>query len=308
MVKKVNVSPVLVNAVAGSVFVLQKGIALASTLKVSEKFSALKDHSLCHMVIGKKDLIWTIVGAALVIHGGQFRNLFLCTLVVDQYLRLSGWEAGAKMIDDIQKCVDKSEDAKTDDKSEDAKTYDKKAFVAQEQFAIAQKVLKRLDSDAASNFGFGIFVAFVASISVMHGGLLTTVFVAKILVETTYGRVNEVLKFSFLSEMEQWCEFFVRLFLWVVVLALSFLVPQFTFALCAAAYGSNLLMSNLVGVVGERAQGVTSGRNGLIVYVACVLLGWLWQSWTFLSGGSIAWYFNMLYIVAVIPETILSLF
>lgn len=327
---KINVSPVLTMPLA----VARKGYQqLAKALAkypVAEKVSQLGEHPVVKSLDAQRELLLAAVGLALVLHGAQFKNLLLCFQVVVAFLYervksslLAMWSdvstAHAKLLADAPAeepaTKDSAEDKSKHAKKRDAKKVDDKVSAAdstKEDAEAAKKVLKSVDSEKLATAGMEVLVAAMTCILVIHGGLAQKVAIAYALVSLVAGKVDRILEFPGYEGMEAWTHLLVRFVLWLIVLPAALFLSPFALAANAALYGATLVVAHGLhflkakGKV-EDAEAVAASAKGLAALLGLAAFGTLWQLWSWAAGSGMAWYFQILYLPALVAETLLGL-
>jgi len=298
---------------------------------VLETLSKLSSHPFFQQLSSKKELLLTLLGAALVLHGSQFRNLLLCTQVVLALLYDRVKCSLTTMYTDIQTAREKmqadapaeeSKDAGDDQNKHAQKRAEKKkvAETSKASFAekqkedaeAAKKLLKVLDSERLSAATTEVLAAAMACILVIHGGLAQKVAIAHALVGLVAKRVEALLVFPGFEDLQAWTATLIRLVLWLVFLTLTKVASPLALALDAAICGALLATQHGAHFLAARgkledAEAFTASPKGLMALGGLAAFGTLWQVWTWAAGGSIAWYFQLVYLPASIAEGLLSL-
>jgi len=168
------------------------------------------------------------------------------------------------------------------------------------------------DSERLSAATTEVLAAAMACLLVMHGGLAQKVAIAHALVGIVAKQVAPLLEFPGHEDIEAWTSILLRLVLWVVFLFLTKVATPLTLAmdialvgaLLATQHGARYLSS--IGKITDAEAFITS-QKGLMAFGGLAAFGTLWQMWTWAAGGSIAWYFWLVYWPAGIAEGILGL-
>jgi len=336
-IKKLNVGPALNVPLA----LANRGGQMASEglekLKVSEKFSAVKDHAMVAKITSKSDMLWTALGLVLIFHGAQFKNLFLCTQVLMAFFygRLqtsvmtlgsevkTAWDKTIEGADDSQPAADAKAEAKPDNKHaqkrKDAATKgsDKDVQAQREQDAAAtKKVLKVLDSDKVTNVAFELLVSFMACHMVMEGGLARAAVVAHALVKASKEKISNLLDFSGHEDMQAWTDILLTFVLYSFFGGMALILAPMALALNVAVCGAQLVTENGLRIAesmgkipeGQTAEAFAASMKGLALLGGLTAFGALWQFWALMANSGMAWYFKMLYFPGCVAECIIGFF
>jgi hypothetical protein len=333
-IKKIDVGPVLTVPLA----LAQKGGQFASDQfqNLSPKLSALKEHALVKKITGATDIILTVLGLVLILHGAQFKNLFLCIQVTlaFSYGRIKTnvlalfsdiKEAKRKLTEDEPDKADAKAEAKPEankhaqkrqSKKDDSKADEASKAQRETDAAATKKVLKVLDTEKVSGLALELVMAFVACHMVMQGGLAKVVVVAYALVKATKEKIEGFLDFSEHDDLEVWTELFLRFILYVVFGGMAVFVSPLAFALNLAICGAQLVTQHSLQVAecmkkipgGESAEDFCASTKGLAMLAGLTAFGTLWQFWALMADNGMAWYFQIVYICPLTAEWILGLF
>jgi len=310
----------------------RKGYTVVSALlaqhAVGDKVAKLGEHPMVMKMYAQKELLLAVVGLALVLHGTQFTNLLLCTQVVVAFLYERVKESVTTIYSDLvavneqlKKDAPAEEPKDTSDeqnkhakKRADAKkAVDKVGGQSQKDDAeAAKKVLKALDSKRLSAAATEVLAAMMACLLVIHGGLARKVAVTHALVGLVAQRLEVLVEFPGYEDLQAWINTLLRLALWIVLLPVALVAAPLALALDASLTGAQLATEHgarfLVAMKKlEDADKFLSSFKGLQVFGGLSALGLIWQLWTLSSGGSIAWYFQLIYLPAIIAEGVLGL-
>jgi len=334
-IKKINAGPALTVPLAlaqrGCHFVtngLEKGA-------VSQKFTAVKEHPVVAKITAKSDMIWAFLGLALLFHGAQFKNLFLCTQVIVTFCYDRMKNRTVSVYDDVKVALEKMKGDETDEseskadakaeakpdnkhakKRSDAKDDSKPAAQKQEEDAAAtKKLLKVLDSEKVTNAVFEIFVAYMACHMIMRGGLAQFVFVAHALVKASKEKLVVFLEFPGHEDMQVWIDLCLSFVLYSFFGGMALVMPSLALALVLGLCGAQLVMqygtrvAESMGRIPEgTAETFAASAKGLAFFGGLAAFGTLWQFWALMADSGMAWYFKLAYLPAYTCEGIVSLF
>jgi len=304
--------------------------------KVSEKFTAVKDHAMVAKISSKSDMLWTALGMVLVFHGAQFKNIFLCTQVVMAFcygrvntsvmaLYSDVKTAWVKTTEDDDKpaAADAKAEAKPDNKhaqkrKDAASKSDGKDIKAQreEDAAATKKVLKVVSTDKVTNVAFELLVSFMACHMVMQGGLARVAVVSHALVKASKEQLNAMLDFSGYEDLQAWTDILLTFVLYSFFAGMAVLVAPLALALNVAACGAQLVTENGLRIAesmgkipdGMTAEAFASSLKGLVLLGGLTAFATLWQFWALMADSGMAWYFKMMYFPGCIAESIIGLF
>jgi len=326
---KVNAAPALAAPLALARQGYLRATQALAPYPVTETLSKLAAHPLVEQLNTKKELLLALLGLVLVFHGSQFTNLLLCTQVslALLYDRVKG--SIMTIYSDLQAAHEKmkadapAEEPKdtSDEKSKHAKKREEKKQAAEkaswaekqkDDVEAARKVLKVLDSERLSAAATEVLAAVMACLLVIHGGFAQKVVVAHALVKTLAERVECLLEFPGYEDLRSWTSILIRLTLWVLLLPLAVVAAPFALAMDASFCGAQLATEHgarFLAASGkvEDAEAFIASPRGLMAFGGLAAFGTLWQLWTWAAGGSIAWYFQLVYLPALVMEGLLSL-
>merc|ERR1712216_73371 len=166
------------------------------------------------------NMLWALLGLSLIIHGAQFKNLFLCIQLVKAFyfdrVKASVTTLAESVTTTLEKIkADAPEaiepDAKSEAKSDKyaAKRAAKKDVAdsnkqTEEDAAAAKKALKAMDSEKLSNTAFEVCSAAMACHMVMHTHLGQAIVVAHDLVKIVKEKIEELVDFQGLEDLSAW--------------------------------------------------------------------------------------------------------
>jgi len=319
-VKKLNVGPAFAGTLAGAT----KGCQLLTEQvgKHSEKLVSFKEKSTLaqNKVIEYSEMAWTVLGLALLLHGAQFKNLFLCTHVIALfcYGRVKG--STMSLYSDIRAAVEKLDDdddaPKADAKVEPKKGKNKAGSANNAKDAeTAKKVLKALESSKVSASLFELLVAAMACHIVMQGGLARSALLTYILVNACKDKISSLLDFSEYDDMKTWTDMALSFLLYAFFGPLSFVSFSLVFALTLGVVGAQLLTQNGLRIAeskgkipgGQSAEDFATSLQGFALFGGLAAFGALWQFWALVANSGVAWYFSLIYFPAQIAEGVISI-
>jgi len=303
----------------------------------TEKFNTMKEHPQVAMMFQKREVFWTGLGVALLFHGAQFPNLFLCTqlivgfcfdrvkvsvLAVYRDLTTAKEKMNADEGDESKAEADAKAEAKPSNKHAAKRESNAKVAVKptaeqnEEDAASTKKLLKVLDTDKVSSVVFEVCVAAMACHMVMEGGLARAVIVAHALVTASKQKINQFLKFSGQEDMQVWIDLFVSFVLYAFFGGMALLMPSFAFAINLGVVGGQLVTEHGLRVAesmgkipaGATADAFAASVKGVALVGGLTLFGSVWQFWALMADNGMAWYFTMLYLPAYTAENIVGLF
>mmetsp|Transcript_44849 Transcript_44849/g.118510 ORF Transcript_44849/g.118510 Transcript_44849/m.118510 type:complete len:161 (+) Transcript_44849:1-483(+) len=157
-----------------------------------------------------------------------------------------------------------------------------------------------------------LFVAAMCCLLVLHGGVAQRVALGHALMLLVSGHVASVIHFPGHEDLEAWTGALVKLALYSVCVSLSFLALPLALAMYASLCGAGLAGDyalRLAEAKGKAPEGSSAAGSMMQLMALGGLAGFgtLWQVWSYIAGGGIAWYFQMLYLPAVVAEGLLSL-
>jgi len=314
-VKKINVAPAVTIPLA---LASQGGKVLTQGLqKVLEhpqfrKVSDMKDHPIVAKIWGKTDLLLLLLGLALIFHGAQFKNLFLCIQVITAFCFGRVKAATLSLHGDITTALAKmNEGSKADAKAEPKPTQDKQKQ-RQDDAASAKKLLKVVDSDKVQQCIFELCVAGCACHMVMQGGLAKVIVVARALVKGSKQQTDALLDFSGHEDVKAWTDTVLSFILYVVFGSMAVVLSSLALALNIAVCGAQLVTEHGARVaegMGKIPGGVTAdvfcaSMKGRAMLGGLAAFGTMWQLWALMADSGMGWYFKALYFPAVFAEGI----
>lgn len=321
---KVNLSPALAVVFSLGCKSYQAFTQLVAKHKVGDLLTQAKEHTVLKKAAEQKEMLMSLLGLALILHGAQFKNLLLCFQVVVAFLYERIERTVAAVLRDVAAVREKvladapaaqeqepTAEASSDDKSKHAAKRDKKkasyssdnADQKVDEAEMAKKVLKFLDSEKLSAAGTEILAAVLVCILVINGGLAQKVTVAYALVNLIAARLELILEFPGNEDIQAWTRLMSRAVLWMVVLPISLFMGPLALVLNSAALGARL-----VGEHGfeKLVQVNPTTMKGLTMALALMGLGTMWQLWSWASNSGMAWYFTLVYFPAIVAEACLS--
>jgi hypothetical protein len=304
-------------------------------LQVTEKVNMVKEHSVVKKVLTKAtefaNMLWAFFGFALLIHGAQFKNLFLCIQLIKAFyldrvktsvttLAGSVTTALEKMKADEPQPESIEPDAKSEAKSDKyaAKRAAKKDVAnpdpdkqSEEDVAVAKKALKAMDSEKFSNTAFEVCSAAMACHMVMHTHLGQAIVVAHGLANMVKEKIEALVVFADLEDLPAWTDLILRVFLYSVFFGLALVAAPFALAFDVSSFGAHMILqygSRVAQSVGKLpdAESFVSSKKGLITLAGLTAFGTLWQFWSLMAASGMAWYFKLAYLPAIITETIVG--
>ena len=113
--------------------------------------------------------------------------------------------------------------------------------------------------------------------------------------------------------LEAWTQLFVRFALYVLCVGMSLVAMPMAIALYASLYGASFASEYVLKFAEDKGKiPAGSSKAGsqmqLMALGGMAGFGTLWQLWTYLAGGGMAWYFQLIYLPAVVAEALLGLF
>jgi len=273
------------------------------------------------------NMLWALLGLSLIIHGAQFKNLFLCIQLVKAFyfdrvkasvttLAESVTTALEKIKADAPEAIEP--DAKSEAKSDKyaAKRAAKKDVAdsnkqTEEDAAAAKKALKAMDSEKLSNTAFEVCSAAMACHMVMHTHLGQAIVVAHDLVKIVKEKIEELVDFQGLEDLSAWTDLIVRFVLYSVFFGLALIAAPFALAFDVSAFGAQLALqygARIAQGLGKLpdAESFVASKNGWIALAGLTAFGTIWQFWSLMAASGIAWYFKLPYLPALVAETIVG--
>lgn len=301
-------------------------------LQVKEKVTMIKEHSVVNKVLAKAtefaNLLWALLGFTMIIHGAQFKNLFLCIQLIKAFyfdrVKTSITTLAGGVTTALEKMkADAPEsniepDAKAEAKSDkyaakrgakkDAANSEKQT---EEDVAAAKKALKAMDSEKLSNTAFEVCSAAMACHMVMHTHLGQAIVLAHDLAKVAKAKIDDLVAFEGLEDLSTWIDLIVRFVLYSVFFGLALVAAPFALAFDVSAFGAQLALqygARVAQSVGKLpdAESFLSSKKGLIALAGMTAFGTLWQFWSLMAASGIAWYFKLFYLPALIAETMVG--
>jgi len=296
-VPKINVSPLLGPALATGC----KGARVISQtlckLKVGDFASKIQEHPLAKKVVDHREIALEALSVALIFHGAHFRNQFLCFQVVTLFFLERVATKVKASWSDITVAQEKLEADSSEDKN-------KKSDAAAD-IAVARKALKTLDSQKLTAASVEVLIAIMSCLLVMHGGLAQKVAVTYFTVTLLAEKLDTVLVFPDHEDIQAWTHVLSRFLLWLLLLPTAVLFGPLVLCINASVRGALLLAEKKEGGM-QRAGIAPDSQKGHLVTCALAGVGTLYQLWSCLAGGGLAWYLQLVYFPAVLVECILS--
>jgi len=299
---------------------------VASGYPVVEKFTELTASPALEKVKAKTELLWALLGFVLILHGAQFKGLLLCFHVVSFFFYDKVKASVLALCSDVTTAREKLQaDAPAAEKKEeepaaskhakkraDAKKGGDKASSGADDAAAAKKALKALDVEKLSSAAMEVFAAVMCCLLVLRGGLAQSVAVGHALVLLVSGHMDGLIKFPGHEDLQEWTDLFVRFAMYVVSVGLSWVSLPLALALYVSLYGATLASDYVLKYAeGSNKLDPGSSEHGsatqLMALAGLTGFGTFWQLWTYLAGSGMAWYFQLLYLPAVVAEAVLSL-
>jgi hypothetical protein len=305
----------------------------AETYPLGSKFTKLRNHIFWQKLDENRHIVLAFLGVALVLHGSEFKNLFLCTQVVYFFLfervknsltevhghittardKLKADTAAAAGTEGEEK-TDKSKAQKTKEKKE-RKNEPKPTFaeVTKMEADMTKKALKELDSGKLADAVVEVLGALVSCILIIQGGLAQKVAIAYFVVGFVSAKVMPMLEFPGYEDLEEWTTMLVRFGIWLLVLPLTFLCGPLMLALNAASRGANLAVYHGAYFLEGRqkiedAAAFAASLKGLMALGALTLFGTLFQLGMWALSIPLPVYFKLVYLPAVLIEGVLGFF
>lgn len=326
------VTAALATAKSATVTVTGKVQALSDTH--GDKLSKVKDHPYVAKVVAATEILKTGLGFVLLFHGAQFRNIFLCAQVLYAFCfsRVKG--SVATLYNDVNTAIEKTceddpdakktvdADAKKEPENKHAKKRQDKKDGSKasepnraEDAATAKKMLKFLETDKVTAAAFEICVAWMACHMAMEGGLARKAVIAHMLVTATKDRIKEFLDFSEHEDLTVWLDLFLSFALYCFFGGMAVVLESLAFAINLGLIGAQLVLVHGLRAAegmgklkeGETADKFAASVKGLAAFGGLTAFGTLWQFWALMAGSGMAWYFQLLYLPAVITESLVGL-
>lgn len=306
-----------------------KGVAAvmqaAAQYPVEEKITKLMAHPALEKAKAKQELLWALFGFGLILHGAQFRGLLLCFHVVSYFFFEKVKASVMAVYGDVSAARDKLKadgpaETSPEAKAEPANKHSKKRDSAKagpagtaDDAAMAKKALKAMDVEKLSSAAMDLFVAAMCCLLVLHGGLAQRVALGHALVLLVSHYVSDMIHFPGHEDLEAWTQVFVRFALYSFCVGLSLLALPLALAMYASLFGASFACEYVLKFAEAKGK-VPAGSSAagsmtfLMALGGLAGFGTLWQFWTYLAGGGMAWYFQALYLPAVVAEGLLGLF
>lgn len=310
---KVNAGPALAAALTGAAKGYSAFTGLLTEHKVKEKMDKATTPVIEQATL-HKELLLSLTGVALILHGSQFKNLMLCGQVFKTFFYDRVKTAVSATLEDLDTAQKKIQAdapaAKPEAPAKNKADAKKKAEAAKQQnLDVAKKVLKLLDSERFASTTGELLMAGLVCLLVMHGGLPQAVVVTFALVKFLANHVQSVIEFGAFEELEKWNTMLIKFILWLVLLPLS--RCSVALALNASILGATLALKNGCCVAEqfgklEKTEEFLASRQGLTALFGLVGVGTALNLWGFASGVGMAWYFRIVYCPAVFAESFLS--
>jgi len=266
----------------------------------------------------------------LILHGAQFKNLFLCTQVITAFCYGRVKSSILSLYSDVVVAMDKVfEDDNTQDdpdakkepenkhakKRQDKKDSGKPSASREEDAAAAKKMLKVVDTDKVTAAVFELSVAFMACHMVMEGGLARAAMITYVLVKASKEIIQGFLDFSEHEDLKVWLDLFLSFVLYCFFGGMAVICPSLALGLTLGFVGAQLVLSHgtlAAQGLGKLPEGMTADAfaasvKGLAVLGGLTAFGALWQFWALLANSSAAWYFHFFYFPAYFAEALVSL-
>jgi hypothetical protein len=303
-------------------------------LQVTEKVKLVKDHSIVNKVMAKAaefaNVLWALFGFALIIHGAQFKNLFLCIQLVKEFYFARVKTSVTTLADSVTIAFEKMKadeperiepDAKSEAKSDkhaakraakkDGDNNVDKQKQTEEDAAAAKKALKAMDSEKLSNTAFEVCSTAMACHMVMHTHLGQAIVVAHDLVKVVKEKIDELVDFAGLEDFAAWTDLILRFVLYSVFFGLALVAAPCALAFDVSAFGAQVVLQYGARVAQSAgrlpdAESFVSSKNGLVALAGLTAFGTLWQFWSLMAASGMAWYFKLAYLPACIAEAIVG--
>lgn len=310
---KINASPALDVPLALGAKGL--GAVMQAASHLPPLLAKLSSHPSVEKAKAKASLLWAVLGFALLLHGAQFKGLLLCLHVVNYFFFEKVKASVVSCFSDVSAAreklkADAPEPTKADPKKKDAK---KGAAASAEDAAIAKKALKAVDVEKLSSAAMDLLISAMCCLVVLHGGVAQKVALGHALVLLVSGHVSSIVHFPGHEDLADWTEVFVRLALYVVCVGLSLVSVPLALAMYASLYGASLasgFVLELAEAKGKLPAGSSKAgsKTQLMALGGLAGFGTFWQIWSYVAGSGMAWYFQVLYLPAIVAEAVLGLF
>jgi len=280
------------------------------------------------------EILWFALGVALIFHGAQFKNLFLCAQVVIAFCYLRVKEPALSLYKDVQTAMEKMNEEESDESKADAKAApapgnkhaEKRAAKKddgkspqqqrEDDAAAAKKLLKVVDSKKVTDVVFEVCVAAMACHMVMEGGLARVVVVTYALVTACKEKIVAFLDFSEHEDMQAWTDLLLAFVLYCFFGGMAVIASSLALALLVAFCGAQLVTKHGLRLAasrgkipeGQSAEAFAASLQGLAVLGGLTAFGTLWQFWALMADSGMAWYFKIIYLPAYSAECIVGLF
>jgi len=339
-IKKLNagcaVNKLLALGVLGQEKTSQGLETLEAKLQAKEMIQKIKEHALVAKVQEKlngalvPNALWALLGFAMVLHGAQFKNLFLCIQLIKSFYYDRVTDSISKLKASVTTALDKMKadapdapeaDAKAEPQPGNkhaAKRAGKKEAAnseksTEESAAAAKKALKAMDSAQLSNTAFEVCSAAMAAHMVMHTRLGQAIVLAHHLVNVAMEKTDKLVDFAGLEDLSAWTHLFLRFVFYCKFIALAVIAAPLALALDVSVFGAQLVLQ--YGAQAAQAYGklpdaeaFVASKNGLLAVAGITAFGTIWQFWSLMAASGMAWYFQLAYLPAVIAETVVGCF
>jgi len=267
-------------------------------------------------------------GTVLILHGVQFKNLFLCTQVIATfcYDRIMGsataaWEdaqaALAKLGSDEATGDEKVADAKAAPENKHAKKRaDKKdeskpkEQQQEEDIAKSKKVMKAFAPSKIQNIVFELCIAAMACHMVMEHGLMTKVVTVYAIVNASKDVIAPLLHWGEHEDLGLWKDILLAFVLYSIVGSVALLMPSFALAINVALCGAQLVTTyglKFAESKNKLPQGFASSLRRFALLGGLAAFGTLWQYWALLADSGMSFWFKAIYLPAYMAENFISL-
>merc|ERR1711879_641463 len=167
-----------------------------------------------------------------------------------------------------------------------------------------------MDSEKFLTAVLSVLASLLVCLLAFRGGLVQGVILGHALVGFFGSKLQAFLDFPGYEDMQVWADLFIRSTLYILCFALALSAAPLALAMTASACGALLVMEHGVRVAEAmgKVAGVdtfTGSKHGLLMIFGVFTFGTLWQLWTWAAGSSMAWYFRVLYLPAVLTEGML---
>jgi len=330
----INVAPAVATSLAAATRGTQAAAGLVRSLSETHasKFAKFQEHKdkTFDKISKRIEFLWTGLGFILLIHGSQFKNLFLCTQVIYEFCFGRVKSSYVSLYDDLVTAWGKMNEGEGDDSKEDAdapeskhaqkrasKKDDGKSEEKQkeEDVATAKKLVKAVNSDKVTSAVFELCAASMACHMVMEDGLANKVLLAHMLTKTTKQHLQAFLDFADHDDMRKWLDLFLSFVLYIFFGGMTVVATPMALALNLAMVGAQIVLEHGLRIAeklgkipgGEKAEDFAGSVKGFIIFGVLTGCGTLYQFWALLADSGVAWYFQMFYFPAYFAESFISL-